>query len=257
MAPAPDDTNPTKGSSMSNVIQLPVIAGVEITTDAEGRFNLNALHRASGSANKDRPSLWLENKQTKKLIEELSRNSRLGLEPVNSVKGGKTPGTFAAEQLAVAYANWISPAFYLKVINTFLDYKKGTLQPAIPQTLPEALRLAAELAEDRERLSAQVQQMKPKVEFHDKVVISEDAITVAEAAKVIGTGRNRLLAFLRRSKWVTRKNEPYQSKIESGLMDVKLSPFEHPTQGLQRSVTPLITGKGLAELQRIHRSTAA
>lgn len=27
---------------------LPVIAGVEINTDTEGRFNLNALHKASG-----------------------------------------------------------------------------------------------------------------------------------------------------------------------------------------------------------------
>lgn len=27
---------------------VPMIAGVEITTDAEGRFNLNALHKASG-----------------------------------------------------------------------------------------------------------------------------------------------------------------------------------------------------------------
>ncbi|UBX29978.1 DNA-binding protein [Arsenophonus apicola] len=26
----------------------PIIAGVEITTDSDGRFNLNALHKASG-----------------------------------------------------------------------------------------------------------------------------------------------------------------------------------------------------------------
>ncbi|MGL9736391.1 MAG: hypothetical protein ACR5LF_14895 [Symbiopectobacterium sp.] len=28
-----------------------IIAGVEITTDAKGRFNLNALHKASGGDN--------------------------------------------------------------------------------------------------------------------------------------------------------------------------------------------------------------
>jgi len=32
---------------MSNVIHLPVVSSVEIATDGEGRFNLNALHRAS------------------------------------------------------------------------------------------------------------------------------------------------------------------------------------------------------------------
>jgi len=35
-------------------------------------------------------------------------------------------------------------------------------------------------------------------------------------------------------------------------MDVKLGEWEHPKQGLQRSVTPLITGKGLAELQQLY-----
>ena len=34
---------------MSSIVRLPVIAGVEITTDAQGRFGLNALHRASGN----------------------------------------------------------------------------------------------------------------------------------------------------------------------------------------------------------------
>ncbi|OTA18172.1 hypothetical protein Xbed_03169 [Xenorhabdus beddingii] len=38
---------------------LPVIAGVEITTDSEGRFNLNALHKASGAGESKKPSQWL------------------------------------------------------------------------------------------------------------------------------------------------------------------------------------------------------
>lgn len=39
--PATDSAPEMKGA-------LPVIAGVEITTDEHGRFNLNALHKASG-----------------------------------------------------------------------------------------------------------------------------------------------------------------------------------------------------------------
>ncbi|WP_407235124.1 hypothetical protein [Escherichia coli] len=50
------------------------------------------------------------------------------------------------------YAGWISPAFRLKVNQTFIDYRAGRLQPAIPQSLPEALRLAADLAEQKQRL---------------------------------------------------------------------------------------------------------
>ena len=135
---------------MSNTMQLPVIAGIQITTDSEGRFNLNALHNASGSEPKNRPSLWLGNKQAQGLIEELSRNSSLGQSVINSFKGGATPGTFAHELLAISYAGWISPAFQLKVNQVFLDYRTGKLAaPQLPQTFAEALRLAAQLEEDK------------------------------------------------------------------------------------------------------------
>ena len=50
---------------------LPVIAGVEITTDAEGRFNLNALHKASGEGESKKPSKWLRTQQAQDLISEL------------------------------------------------------------------------------------------------------------------------------------------------------------------------------------------
>lgn len=122
---------------------------------------------------------------------------------------------------------------------------------AIPQTMPEALRLAAELAEKVEVQSAQILEFKPKAEFYDQVAVAQDAISVGEAAKVIGTGRRRLFQFMRHHGWVTRKNEPYQSKIEAGYLDVKLGSWEHPDHGIQQSVTTLVTGKGLTKLQRL------
>jgi len=112
---------------------LPVVAGVEITTDSEGRYNLNALHRASGLGDNKRPSKWLASESAKKLNRELELQSlNLGFgensndyEPICVVHGGNAQGTYAAEQLAVAYANWISSAFYLQVIETFLATRKG------------------------------------------------------------------------------------------------------------------------------------
>lgn len=111
--------------------QLPVIAGVEITIDAEGRYNLNALHRASGLGDHKSPNRWLRHTPAKELIEAVKNLTPLkASEPINTVSVG-TPGTFAIEQLAVAYANWISPAFYLQVIDTFLASKKPAVL-AIP-----------------------------------------------------------------------------------------------------------------------------
>ncbi|ENZ1875423.1 hypothetical protein ACGGXQ_002104 [Salmonella enterica] len=44
-----NNTNKHQNVSSANAENLPVIAGVEITTDDAGRFNLNALHKASGA----------------------------------------------------------------------------------------------------------------------------------------------------------------------------------------------------------------
>lgn len=128
---------------------------------------------------------------------------------------------------------------------------KQTNQPQLPQTMAEALRLAADQAERIEAQSRQLQEAAPKVAFAKAVEISHDAITVGEAAKIIGTGRTRLFSFLRRHGWVDRRNEPYQSKITAGLLDVKVGHWEHPEEGLKENVTALVTGKGLIKLQKL------
>lgn len=123
----------------------PVIAGVEITADAAGRFNLNALHKASGASEDKSPSQWLRRKSTKELIEELKRNllkdsQNVNLhsaqKPIDTVNGGIAPGTFAHELLAIEYAGWISPSFRLRVNQTFLGFRTGKLAP-VNSSLPD------------------------------------------------------------------------------------------------------------------------
>lgn len=115
-------------NSNTNSLNCPVIAGISITVDKEGRYNLNALHKASGGKDAKRPKAWLATKATKELIEELRQNSAFGQEIITVTKGGINQGTFAHELLAVSYAGWISPKFQLMVNQVFLDYKKGELK---------------------------------------------------------------------------------------------------------------------------------
>lgn len=127
----------------------PVIAGVEITTDDKGRYNLNALHKASGLREEKAPAKWLRNKQAQELIRELV-DGQICPSPLKSKKGGISQGTFAHELLAVSYAGWISPAFQLQVNQTFIDYRSGKLAaPSINpmQVLndPAAMRNADQL----------------------------------------------------------------------------------------------------------------
>lgn len=113
-----------------------------------------------------------------------------------------------------------------------------------------------ELSKENHELEVKVEQDAPKVAFHDMVLVSHKTYNAAQAAKIIGTGRTRLLQFMRQKGWVTRSNEPYQSKIEAGLLDVKLGTFEHPIDGIPTCST-LITGKGLTKLEALWRARDA
>jgi len=115
--------------------QLPVVAGVEIPLDAEGRYNLNALHNASGEGQAKDPAHWLRNKQAQDFVSEVE-NQTLQICIVSIP--GRNGGTFAHELAAVEYAGWISPKFRILVNQTFIDFRTGSLVAA-PQTPKDPL----------------------------------------------------------------------------------------------------------------------
>ncbi|HHH0628087.1 TPA: KilA-N domain-containing protein [Yersinia enterocolitica] len=96
--------------------QLLVIEGVSVRLDNSGRYCLNDLHRAAGGESRHRPSVWLQNIQTRELVQEISK---AGIPALEIIKGGINPGVFVCKELVYAYAMWISASFSLKVIRTF------------------------------------------------------------------------------------------------------------------------------------------
>lgn len=95
-----------------------VVSNKPIRQDGAGRFCLNDIHKAAGGNRKHGPALWLANQQTQELIAEVKAETDTGI-PVSVVKGGAAQGTWACDDLVIAYANWISPKFYLRVIRSF------------------------------------------------------------------------------------------------------------------------------------------
>lgn len=237
---------------------FPTIAGIQITTDEQGRFNLNALHRASGLGKSKGPAYWLALDGTKALINQIQMTDTEI--PVSVLRGGAEQGTFAHELLAISYAGWISPAFQLQVNQTFIDFKTGKLNPMPTQlSRMDILTMAMEAEEERQRLEHKVQEDAPKVAFHDQVTVLEGTMSVAQAAQTLGTGQQRLFQFLRKAGWVIghQKNRPYQHIVQAGWMDLKLGRITKPNGTIQEIVTPLITAKGLARLQKIYAEEVA
>lgn len=135
-------------------VQFITIEGTEIRMDAQGRYCLNDLHKASGGEQKNQPRYWLENKQTQELVQVLT-DSGIPLspenEPINVIRGGLNQGTYVVKELVYSYAMWISPAFNLKVIRTFDAVVTGKVQPIIqaakkPSELSSAFRSCMSIA---------------------------------------------------------------------------------------------------------------
>ena len=120
----------------------------------ENLFSLNDLHIASGGKDKHRPSFFIRLDTTKDLTAEIERseNSNIALKVIRGAQGG----TYACEELMLAYAMWISPKFHLIVLRAFLNlHKKSTalLPNTITPEQQQAIQSAVQQAHHRTGLS--------------------------------------------------------------------------------------------------------
>ncbi|HDR1345427.1 TPA: KilA-N domain-containing protein [Pasteurella multocida] len=117
----------------------------------DGLYSLTDLHKASGNETKHKPTFFLRLDQTKDLIAEIEKESKLQI--CNSVKvihGGVNSGTYACEELVLSYAMWISPKFHLVVLRAFLTMHRNEPQQL---ALPEPARYVDNLAQSEEALA--------------------------------------------------------------------------------------------------------
>ncbi len=123
--------------------QIMKIDNLKIRTDEEGRFCLNDLHKAAGNEKRHSPSYWLNNQQTKELIDELETT---GIPVVTA--GGRKGGTYVCKELVYAYAMWISAAFHLKVIRAYDALINNQVELAQQQVQRERARLESRYLND-------------------------------------------------------------------------------------------------------------
>lgn len=135
-----------------------------------------------------------------------------------------------------------------KIRRYFIEVeKKARNMFEIPKTLPEALRKAAELAE-------QLEEQKPKVLFADSVETSKNSVLINELSKILkqngyDIGQNRLFAKLRNEGYLIKQkgqnwNLPTQKSMELGLFEVKKTIVNNPNGDIITKSTTKVTGKG-------------
>ncbi|WP_438503898.1 KilA-N domain-containing protein [Enterobacter cloacae] len=108
-----------------------VISDIKIHMDAEGRYSLNDLHKASGKEDKHQPAFFMRRNETIELIDEIFNSANMqNKNPVDSKKG-RYGGTYVCKELVYSYAMWISAAFALKVIRAYDALVTGNANEAV------------------------------------------------------------------------------------------------------------------------------
>jgi phage antirepressor YoqD-like protein len=149
----------------------------------------------------------------------------------------------------------LSPQFTARLVDRWqqLEQQAAASAFAIPQTMSEALRLAADLAEDRDRLQKEVAAAAPKVEALNRLTVAQGAMCITDAAKNLQEQPKRVFEWMQSNGWIYRRPggatwTAYQDKLQRGVLEHKITTV-HRNDGSEKVTTQvLVTAKGLTEI---------
>lgn len=204
---------------------------------------------------------FLSLKGTQELI--ISLSAKTGISATDLVvvnQGGNNQGTWLHEDLALIFAQWLSPQFYLWCndrIKELLTTGVATVtndDEAIAYAMQvlnkrlETARREKALAEERSQLlAAQLQQAAPKVQYTEDVLQSANAYNINLIAKELGMSAvtlNQKLAernvqYKQGGVWVLTAK--YQDK---GYTKTRTHPYNAPDGQIHTSMLTVWTEKG-------------
>lgn len=168
------------------------------------------------------PKDWLRTKQSKNLINSLSAVRHISLTDLVSVsQGGTNQGTWMHEDVALMFAQWLSPAFYIWCNDRIKELARdgvaiisdddaviANAMNILNRRLEEKqaqLRAAQGTIEEQKK---EIRQLAPMADYTREVLQSSDTYTLTQIAKDMG-----FVSVHRFTQWAKeRKILFYQSK---------------------------------------------
>lgn len=154
----------------------------------------------------------------------------------------------------------LSPEFTARLVDRWQELESRQTV-TVPRTLPEALRLAADLAEQNNSLRLVMQEQAPKVQALERIADARGTLCLTDAAKHLGVQRKALLAWMRENRWIYRREGSahwlgYQPRLQAGLLEHRVTVLGAEDDGAQRLASQVrVTPRGLTVLaQKLGRA---
>jgi len=193
-------------------------------------------------------------------IERLAERGIFTLPPLGEVSnpgpGPKTIGIYNLDKRSsLIVVAQLCPEFTARIVDRWQELEAQIAKPVhlVPQSLPEALRLAADLAEQKAKSDAALAIAAPKAEALDRIAAADGSNCITDAAKVLQIRPKDLFSWLQSHQWIYRRQGctgwlAYQQRIQQGYLEHKVTTVERG-DGSERVVESVrVTRRGLARL---------
>ena len=154
----------------------------------------------------------------------------------------------------------LSPEFTARLVDRWQELEARLAAPQaagflIPQTMAEALRLAADEMDRRVQAENALALTAPKAAAFELVAADGKSLTFTQAAKVLGIKRDEMTKWMAANRWIYRQNASwvaYQQQIEAGRLIYKEAKYTDDNTGAE-SYRPYchITPKGVSKLAQV------
>lgn len=166
--------------------------------------------------------------KVKQSIERLAERGVITLPPLGEVSNtGAGPSLIAAyfvsKRDSYIVVAQLSPEFTARLVDRWQELEAGAAVK-LPQSFAQALRLAAEQAEQIEAQQAQLEAQRPAVEFVDRFVEAKSAKGFREVAKILGVPERKFIADLADRKIIFKQGSnwlPMADHQHAGYFTVK------------------------------------
>ena len=209
---------------------------------------------------------WLRTEQAQRMITAISGRQKCPPSDLVRVINGDNGGTWMHEDVALVFAQWLSPEFYLWCndrIKELLTTGVATVASddeailnaitILQNRIEESKTRQRELEAANLQLATEIKDNAPKVSFANAVADSDNCILIREFAKIlqqngIKMGERKLFQWMRSNGYLLTHGDSYnlpsQRSMELDLFRIKKTTIQNPDGNVKVTTTTKMTGKG-------------